>query len=361
MNALPSLCRTIATLFCCLPLLRTLAAPATTASTPGLIRSESIASPFPVPFNHASTLVETKEGLLAAWAGGLQERATDVSIWVSRFENNAWSRPQEIADGRQIGHAWRYPCWNPVLFQSKSGPLTLYYRVGPSPSDWRTLYLTSTNGGLTWSAPKSLGRGLVGPVRNKPIELESGVLLAGASREDSGWRVHVERWKSPKSSWSPTPEISGAFEFGAIQPTLLAHRSGRIQMLCRTKYGRVVESWSENEGVSWSRLRLTPLPNPNSALDAVMLIEGAALLVYNHSATERNALNIALSQDGATWQAALVLAREPGHECSYPAVIQTSDGLVHVTYSYDRKEIRHAILDPWQCKLRPMPNGVWPW
>lgn len=327
----------------------------------GLIKSESIAEPFPLPFNHASSVVETREGLLVAWAAGLQERASDVSIWLSRFEDGAWTRPAEIADGRQTGQFWRYPCWNPVLFQSKSGPLTLFYRVGPSPSDWWTMQITSTNSGRTWSAPKPLGRGIVGPVRNKPIELSNGVLLAGASREDSGWKVHVERWKSPKNTWSPTHEISGAMEYGAIQPTLLAYRSGRIQMLCRTKYGRVVESWSENEGVSWSRLSLTPLPNPNSALDAVMLIEGTALLVYHHSATDRSALHVAMSQDGAVWQAAMVLAQEPGHEVSYPAVIQTSDGLVHVTYSYDRKEIRHAILDPWQCKLRPMPNAVWPW
>ena len=58
-------------------------------------------------------------------------------------------------------------------------------------------------------------------------------------------------------------------------------------------------------------------------------------------------MNVALSSDGQTWQAALVLESEPG-EYSYPAVIQARDGWVHVTYSYfvpEGKSIKHVRLN----------------
>ena len=96
-------------------------------------------------------------------------------------------------------------------------------------------------------------------------------------------------------------------------------------------------------------MRRTSLPNPNSAIDAVRLNDGRFLLVYNHSATERNLLNVAVSKDGREWRAALVLENQPG-EFSYPAVIQSRDGLAHITYSWNRQKIRHVIVDPAKLK-----------
>jgi predicted neuraminidase len=102
------------------------------------------------------------------------------------------------------------------------------------------------------------------------------------------------------------------------------------------------------------------LPNPNSAIDAVMLRDGRALLIYNHTATGRSVMNAAVSEDaGATWQALCELEREPGSEFSYPAVIQTADGLVHTTYTWKRQRIRHVVLDPNRGTPRPMPDGQW--
>jgi predicted neuraminidase len=81
--------------------------------------------------------------------------------------------------------------------------------------------------------------------------------------------------------------------------------------------------------------------------------------VYNHTTKGRSPLNVSVSRDGKTWEAALVLESEPG-EYSYPAVIQTSDGLVHITYTWKRQRIKHVELDPARLKAVPMPDGNWP-
>ena len=85
------------------------------------------------------------------------------------------------------------------------------------------------------------------------------------------------------------------------------------------------------------------------------LRDGRQLLVYNHTAKGRSPLNVAVSKDGKQWQMALTLEDEPRKEFSYPAVIQTSDGLVHVTCTWKRERIRHAVLDPAKLELRPLP------
>jgi alpha-L-rhamnosidase len=71
-------------------------------------------------------------------------------------------------------------------------------------------------------------------------------------------------------------------------------------------------------------------------------------------------LNVAVSADGKEWQAALVLETEPGVQFSYPAVIQTSDGLVHITYTWKRLRIKHAVVDPAKLQLRPIADGIKP-
>jgi predicted neuraminidase len=90
---------------------------------------------------------------------------------------------------------------------------------------------------------------------------------------------------------------------------------------------------------------LDPLPNPNAGTDAVTLRDGRHVLVYNPVPKGRTPLKVAISADGKTWHDAVTLERDPG-EYSYPTVIQTADGLVHITYTWRRERIRHAVIDP---------------
>ncbi len=313
----------------------------------GVVRSEFIFEPGSVPTNHASTIVETTEGLLAAWFGGPRARDPLNSIYSARYDGTNWSKPVMLLEGR-TGNA-RLQCWNPVLFQPSRGPLLLFYKVGPSPEEWWGMLTTSTNTGRSWTSPKRLPDGFIGPVRNKPLELSDGSLLCGASIEGGGWTVHMERTFSAGERWEKTAPLSAPAEIAAIQPTILPHANSSLQILCRTKQGFIAESWSKDAGKSWSALTLTKLPNPNGAIDAVRLRDGRFLLVYNASATERNVLNLAVSQEGRQWTPELVLEEGTG-EFSYPAIIQARDGLVHITYSWNRQRIRHTVIDP--AKLR---------
>jgi predicted neuraminidase len=325
-----------------------------------MLKSDFIFAAGTVPFAqcHASTIAQTKDGLVAAWFGGSGEGHSDVGIWLSRFESGLWTRPTEVAAGKKADGSG-VSCWNPVLFQPKAGPLVLFYKVGPSPRKWWGMMTTSEDQGKTWSDAQRLPEGILGPIRNKPVEFPNGDILCGSSTEDNGWRVHFEWTQDLGKTWHATEPANDGKEFSAIQPTILFHPEGMIQALVRTRQGRIFEVWSEDNGRTWGKMTATVLPNPNSGIDAVSLKDGRQLLVYNHAAKGRTPLNVAVSRDGKQWEAALVLENSPG-EFSYPAVIQARDGLVHITYTWKRLRVRHVVLDPGQLALRPIPNGVWP-
>ncbi len=161
--------------------------------------------------------------------------------------------------------------------------------------------------------------------------------------------------------------MNDGHQIQAIQPGILFHPNNRLQALGRTQQGRLFEIWSEDGGLSWGQMSLMDLPNNNSGTDALTLRDGRHVLVYNHTGNregksdgERLPLNVALSQDGKAWEAALVLESEPKREFSYPAVVQTRDGLVHITYTYRRENICHLVIDPAKLTLKPIMKGMWP-
>ncbi len=329
-----------------------------------VVRSEFLFETAPFASVHASTIVEAGHELLAAWFGGSREGATDVGIWLTRQANGEWQPPIEVATGVQADGT-RYPCWNPVLFQMPDGTLTLFYKVGPSPQRWWGMVRRSRDGGRTWTDAERLPDGILGPIKNKPVHLSGDLVVASSSTESperpNAWRVHFERTEDGGRTWTTVypAAAAGGPQVDAIQPSILIHPGRRLQAVGRTRSGRVFESWSGDEGRTWTPLALTALPNPNSGIDALTLKDGRHLIVYNHTTTGRSPLNVALSRDGKTWEAAAVLERAPG-EYSYPAVIQSADGLVHITYTWRRQRIKHMVLDPGKLKSTPMRDGAWP-
>ena len=89
----------------------------------------------------------------------------------------------------------------------------------------------------------------------------------------------------------------------------------------------------------------TTLPNPSAGIDALRLADGRFLLVYNPTPSSRSRLELAVSRDGKSWRSVATLENGAG-EYSYPALIQSGDGRVHVTYTWRRERIKHVVLDP---------------
>ena len=337
------------------------------SGTDAIINSEFVYKNEDVSFPscHASTIAETDDGLIAAWFGGTAEKNPDVCIWVSRFTNGKWTIPVEVANGIQH-KTLRYPTWNPALFNTGK-EIILFYKVGPDPKVWWGEYKTSSDNGKTWSRATRLPEQILGPVKDKPVLLSNGELLCPSSTENDGWKIHMEFTPDFGKTWERTEDLKYEDNIGAIQPTILFHKNGRLQTLCRSQNKMIVTAWSDDNGRNWTKLEPTSLPNPNSGIDAVTLKDGRHVLIYNHIKPargwgDRNILNMAVSDDGIHWNAAVLLENDPNKdaEYSYPAVIQSKDGLIHITYTWNRKRIKHVVVDPAKLKTKPITNDEWP-
>lgn len=320
-------------------------------------RAEFINERAPYPQCHASTIVEVSRGrFAAAWFGGTREGAPDVGIWLARHDGSGWLPATQVADGRQPD-GLRHPTWNPVLFKPPAGPLFLFYKVGPSPREWWGLVKTSTDDGVTWSEAQRLPAPLLGPIKNKPVVLADGTWLSASSTEGTptGWRAHFEASRDQGRNWQFIGPIDkGPASLEAIQGSVLFLGGNRLLALLRTRNGVLASTRSPDGGRTWSPLEPSGLPNPNSGSDALTLRDGRHLLVFNNSrpaagrgSGPRYPLDLALSDDGERWTVALTLEDEPRPDgYAYPAVIQASDGLVHVTYTWNRQRIKHVVIDP---------------
>ncbi len=317
-------------------------------------------------FCHASTVVNLPDGgLMCCWFGGRREGSSDVAIYGSRWDGRRWSSPRRLADGAEAN-------WNPVLFYRGDGRLQLFYKEGQAIADWRTLYMISADNGLTWSGPaelvpgdKSGGRG---PVRNKPIRLASGRVIAGASVERGLWMAFADYSDDGCETWTKSNAIAvegldytagektaessievsqqSFYGRGVIQPSLWESEPGRVHMLLRSSEGRVYRSDSSDGGRSWCSACATELPNNNSGLDLAQA--GGCLYLACNPVGEawgrRSPLTLFKSADnGQSWRKLLDLETGEG-EYSYPAVIGRGGGLC-ITYTHNRRNIACVLLD----------------
>ncbi len=334
----------------------------------GIITDEFIFDTASFPESHAATVAETPAGIVAAWFGGKKEGNKDVEIRFSRLINNKWTAPVSIANGIK-SDTLRFACWNPVLYQIPGGELLLFYKIGPKVAAWTGWMKSSKDGGLTWSGAKELPENYLGPIKNKPVLLSNGDLLCPSSTEVGGWKVHFELTKDNGKTWNYIGPINDGKTTNAIQPSILNYGNGKLQILCRSQDRAIMQAWSNDNGKTWSALSKTSLPNNNSGTDAVTLKDGRQLLVYNHvlpadtlpkGKGARTPLNVAISKDGVKWYAAVILEDSPISQYSYPSVIQSKDGMVHIVYTWRRQKIKYVKIDPSKLKLEEIKDGKWP-
>jgi alpha-L-rhamnosidase len=325
------------------------------------------------PECHSASIVETKKGdLVATYFGGTKERNPDVCIWVSRKPKGAkdWTKPQLVADGVGIINGnqlssepgQREACWNPVLFETPKGELQLYFKIGPNVAGWKGWRVTSKDGGKTWSNREKLPDDIYGPIKNKPV-LVGNRLIAPTSDERNGWKVYFELSDDMGKTWRRTAFVEADAGVKAIQPSIIQLPDGRLEALCRTRSRHIGVTYSSDNGETWSKLQLIDTPNNNSGIDAVTLSEelrvgtsaekGTYAMVCNDWPIEpdkekgaRTPLSVLRSTDGTNWQQWITLEDSPISQYSYPSVIQSRDGHIHVVYTWRRQRIKHVELIP---------------
>lgn len=336
-----------------------------------ILRDEFLYEYAPFYSAHASTITELKNGdLLAAYFGGTWERNPDCSIWVSRRRKGAdhWDAPVKVADGvlsstaegTKGGAAERKACWNPVLFTMPDGEILLFFKIGKNVPDWQGWVVKSYDNGKTWTRKEMLPKGFIGPVKNKP-ELIGDRLICPSSTEGKWWTFHVEIYDVKTKQWKyvgPVPADSALLTddgkmhpIKCIQPSILRLGDGRLKVLMRTHNGKLATSYSRDNGDTWSTVTLTDIPNNQSGTDAVTLKDGRHVLVYNDFETvmgtkkgPRTPLRLAISDDGEHFRPYVTLEDSPVDQYSYPAVIQGSDGNLHVVYTWRRLRIAYKEI-----------------
>jgi len=309
------------------------------------------------PQCHAATIAEYPEGtLVAAFFGGTEESNDDVCIYLCRKKigDSEWSAPVVVAEDSL--HA----CWNPVLYAPGDGRLLLFYKTGPHVPEWVGHVKTSYDGGYTWPETYDFPAGMIGAVKNKPIKLASGRIVSPSSEEirvpgekKAKWSVHFELSDDNAHSWRKVGPVETDEGIHVIQPSIIVHKDGTLQALCRSRNNHLASTVSKDDGETWSKMELLEFPNNNSGIDAVTLPDGTFIMVANPLGLneggyfgERYPLCVFKSKDGINWENIYTLAAEPVVEgYCYPSIIYGSDGALHIIYTWDRIKICYARLE----------------
>ncbi|MES2190331.1 MAG: sialidase family protein [Pseudomonadota bacterium] len=355
---------------------------------------------------HAASLVELKNGnLRAVWFSGSREGASDVTIQTAVMDaaTQRWSRENTVFNRQQIqAGLWRYvkKLGNPVIARAPDGSLSLWV-VNVSLGGWAGSAITwarSTDEGLTWSSPKRL---VTSPflnistlVKGAPVAMADGQISLPVYHEFATKFGEVLRISAQGRVLDKTriPQ-----SHTSLQPVLLATDGVHATAYMRAgQGGKVTSSETTDGGRTWSATRATGLPNPDSAVAGLVDRNGRQWLALNPSAAGRKSLGVLaasatgsfegvtprLVESGSVQQAApsvasyerllgdelktagaseaqvsaylasarrqLCSAENCAQEFSYPYLLQTRDGYLHLVYTWHRTRIKHVRIDPLQ-------------
>jgi predicted neuraminidase/peroxiredoxin len=299
--------------------------------------------------HHCSTIAEAPNGdLLCVWFGASYECADDQVLFIARRKNGerGWNPPEVLTRGEFL-----HPPGNAVVFRMSPARMMVFWdRIDESRpvrcGRWgrgQLMYRYSDDNGYAWTDDMELKMG-VGGIRNAPITLQTGELMVPMS----GGKPCFLVTRDQGSTW----EVSGAIDTGG-QPTVIQRSDGSLLCYMRNK-PNILQAESRDLGKTWTSPQPSAFRCPGAAIAMCRLRNGHLVLVFNDSSTERTPLSIVLSVDeGATWTKPVSLEANPG-EYAYPCVIETSDGRIHVTYTFLRQTIKHVELNErWITLLAP--------
>jgi predicted neuraminidase len=313
---------------------------------------------------HCSTLAVLPDGsLLAAWFSAAFETSRDQVILAARKSRHGeWSSPWTIASAPD------YAVGQPVVLPRPNGELWLFFVVIADPEpppvepdfdmlppstawDSAQPYLQrSYDWGVSWDPPEHVldYPGLM--FRSRPLVLP-GRIVVPVYDERTWYSMMLISDDDGRSWWLTEPIVSSP---GNIHACLAPLSDGRLLAYMRTggKGGHIWRSESTDQGASWTRPRPTALPNPNSGIDLLRLQSGRLLLAFNNNSTARTPLCVALAEKGEMWQWQQTFEDEEA-EFSYPTLLQTDDGLIHLVYTYRREHIHYACFtETWLRKVK---------
>jgi predicted neuraminidase len=314
----------------------------------------------PGAYKHPASITELDNGdLYVVYYGGEGEYEGDTAVYGSRLANGSekWTRPKIIADtpGRSEGNA--------VVWQAPDGMVWLFYitNYGPTWSTSRIKYKLSKDRAQTWTDSDMLAFELGSMVRGRPIVLNDGDYLlpvyheAGEDRERTAEDTcsFFFRYRSKTKTWTESNRIFSPR--GNLQPAVVQIADDYLVAYCRPggdfepdPNRFVIRSESRDGGRTWSKGVDSPFPNPNSAVDFIKLSNGDLLLVYNDTNVgDRMPLTVAISTDNdKSYPHRRDIVNQPGDTAAYPVAIQTQDGLIHIVYtSQERQIVNRAVFE----------------
>jgi predicted neuraminidase len=344
--------------------------PALPPPPPGAVAlSEFIEPAPPVEEVHASTITEVSPGVfLAAWFGGAKEADDDTQIYGAfrKAADAGWGKSFVIEKGLSPDGSKPEPVYNPSLYTHADGRVTVFYMVGPWGGSVRYCMKDSEDGGVTWGPERPVPNKRRASDRAPTLRLDDGSLLYPTTTPGGGVRCDWSDEAMSPASWGGSDTVADPQKFKPIQPTLMQKADGTVLMFARTFARQIAVTRSGDRGRTWSPLKGTGHYMVNSGIDVLKLKDGRAFLVYNKSDKPENPprwgprvpLTLALSaDDGETWRDLFNLETEDIRDgYAYPTLIQASDDLVHLTYTWGRKRIKHVVIDPEKIQAVGVPK-----
>lgn len=337
-----------------------------------------------VGYVHCPSLCEVSPGSLAcAWYAGTREGAKDVGVWLSDLSQTAkiataspaetpsqvtsWSVPRVIMDRaiateeldryiRKVGNA--------LLFTDAEQRLWLIY-VSIAVGGWSGSSLNarcSLDQGVTWQQSHRLSLSpcfnISELVRAAPVRLTSGEIGLPIYHEFVGQFPEM-LWLRPQGDRLAATKTRMAGGHSFIQPVIVPmgpqHAIAYLRNL--TSARRISYQETQDAGLTWTSPQSLSLPNPNSSMAAVRLSNGSVLMAFNDSTENREDMTLAVSADGIRdWQRISVLDRVAKEFFAYPYLTQSSDGVIHLVYSWKMKKVRHvAFNEAWVAQQLSNP------
>lgn len=296
------------------------------------------------PAHHCSSLAQAPNGdLVSVWYGGSYESAEDQKLFFARrpVGTRTWSSPVVLQQDTL------QPPGNAVIFVDNRSRLWIVWcrmeesrplRRGGGWVYCRLMYRISTDSGQTWTADKPMfDKQVYGVPRNGPITLRDGTFILPIKNHDDNTMCLVTT--DDGQSWQRRGPVSTG-----SQPAIIERSDGSLMALLRHR-PHILSSLSHDAGRTWTEPHPLPLKNPGAGITLTKLKNGHLVLVFNDSESERTPLSITRSLDeGRTWQTPLHLESNPG-EYSYPSIIQSTDGKIHLTYTFRRYAIKHVEMN----------------